>query len=35
MKKSLLTALLGCVLATPLFAQAEGSYVSVSAGKSK
>ena len=35
MKKSLLTVLLGCVLAAPLFAQAEGSYVSVSVGDSK
>ena len=35
MKKSLLAVLLGCVLAAPLFAQAEGSYVSVSVGDSK
>ncbi len=35
MKKSLIAALLGCVLAAPLFAQAEGSYVSVSVGNSK
>jgi OmpA-OmpF porin, OOP family len=35
MKKSLLAVLLGCVLAAPLFAQAEGSYVSVSVGNSK
>jgi OOP family OmpA-OmpF porin len=35
MKKSLLAALLGCVLAAPLFAHAEDSYVSVSVGNSK
>ncbi len=34
MKNSLLAVLLGCVLAAPLFAQAQDSYVSVSAGKS-
>jgi OOP family OmpA-OmpF porin len=34
MKNSLIAALLGCVLAAPLFAHAEGSYVSVGAGKS-
>ena len=35
MKKSLLAVLLGCMLAAPLFAQAEDSYVSVSVGNSK
>jgi len=35
MKNSLMAALLGCVLAAPLFAHAEDSYVSVSVGKSK
>jgi OmpA-OmpF porin, OOP family len=35
MKNSLIAALLGCVLAAPLFAQAEGSYVSGSIGNSK
>ena len=35
MKNSLLAALLGCVLAAPLFAHAEDSYVSVSVGNSK
>lgn len=34
MKKSLITALLGCFLATPLFVQAENSYVSVGVGQS-
>ena len=34
MKKSLLAALLGCVLAAPLFAHAENSYVSVGVGNS-
>ena len=34
MKNSLIAALLGCVLAAPLFAHAEDSYVSVSVGKS-
>ena len=35
MKNSLIAALLGCVLAAPLFAHAEDSYVSVSVGNSK
>lgn len=34
MKKSLIAGLLGCVLAAPLFAQAENSYVSVGVGHS-
>jgi len=35
MKNSLMAALLGCMLAAPLLAQAEDSYVSVSVGNSK
>lgn len=35
MKKSLIAVLLGCVLAAPLFAYAEDSYVSVTVGNSE